>query len=182
MNPNAEPDNVWSIESLLPQVYAELRALAASYLAGERGHTLQPTALVHEAYLKMANGDRRWAGRDHFFAVAATAMRHVLVDHARRRNADKRGGGAVHTCITSAEAFGDAPGPTRELKVLELDELLSLLARADARAAQTAELHLFGGMDHEQVARVLGVSRGVAAADWHFARAWLASKVSGVEA
>lgn len=157
-----------SMEQLLPLVYSELRALAGSYLDDRAAHTLQPTALVHEAFLKMVGSDREWSGRDHFMAVAAIAMRQVLVDHARKRTADKRGGGAVKAAVDVE---------SREVRVLDLDDLLSALAKADPRAARIAEMRLFGGMEHEQVARVLGISRNQVSIDWQFARAWLASKV-----
>ena len=174
----AKPGDQETITRLLPLVYGELRALASSYLEHRPGHTLQPTALVHEAYLKLVGGDRAWSGRDHFFATAALAMRQVLVDHARRRTAGKRGGGAERAAIEVAEIEAGGAS-TRELRVLELDELLTTLGRADARAAKIAELHLFGGMTQEQIAGVLGISRATVVADWQFARAWLASKAGG---
>lgn len=166
-----------SMEQLLPLVYSELRALAGSYLDDRAAHTLQPTALVHEAFLKMVGSDREWSGRDHFMAVAAIAMRQVLVDHARKRTADKRGGGAVKAAVNVESLEESITGTSRELRVLDLDDLLSALAKADPRAARIAEMRLFGGMEHEQVARVLGISRNQVSIDWQFARAWLASKV-----
>ncbi len=179
---SAKPGDDGSVSQLLPMVYAELRALAGSYLQGRPGHTLQPTALVHEAYMKMVSRDRQWSGRDHFVATAARAMRQVLVDHARAKNRDKRGGGLAREPLTIA-TVPDAPGrpgsirgDSRELRVLELDELLTRLARDDERAARVAELRLFGGMEQEQIARVLGVSRMTVTTDWQFARAWLASQ------
>lgn len=175
---HAQPGDQETITRLLPLVYGELRALASSYLEHRPGHTLQPTALVHEAYMKLVGGDRAWSGRDHFFATAALAMRQVLVDHARKRTADKRGGGAARAAIEPLEIEASGTS-TRELRVLELDELLTTLARADARAAKIAELHLFGGMTQEQIGNVLGVSRATVVTDWQFARAWLASKCGG---
>lgn len=177
-----------TVSKLLPVVYAELKALAGSFLQGRPGHTLQPTALVHEAYMKLVAKDREWAGRDHFVATAARAMRQVLVDHARGKNADKRGGGAARADV-NIETVADAPGRargsggagSRELRVLELDDLLTRLAKDDARAARVAEMRLFGGMEQEQIARVLGVSRMTVTTDWQFARAWLASQY-GTEA
>lgn len=175
-NDHQRPLEHSSMEQLLPLVYSELRALAGSYLGRDASHTLQPTALVHEAYVKMANGDNaRWAGKDHFMAVAATAMRQVLVDHSRRKTADKRGGGAPRAAV-SVEGLSDG-SESRELRVLELDELLVQLAKLDERAARVAEMRLFGGMQHDQIARVLGTSRTRATADWQFARAWLASEI-----
>ena len=179
---NAKPGDDDAVAKLLPLVYAELKALAGSYLEGRPGHTLQPTALVHEAYMKMVSRDRQWSGRDHFVATAARAMRQVLVDHARTKNRDKRGGGLARAPLT-IETVADAPGrlgsarsDNRELRVLELDELLTRLAKDDERAARVAEMRLFGGMEQEQIARVLGVSRMTVTTDWQFARAWLASQ------
>lgn len=178
---NAKPGDDASMNELLPLVYEELRALASSYLdrPGDAAHTLQPTALVHEAFLKMVNADRRWSGREHFMAVAAKAMRQVLVDHSRRKSADKRGG--PNRARLSIEHLGADPNTTREVRVVELDDLLKELARADERSARVAEMRLFGGMDQEQIARVLGVSRMTVTTDWQFARAWLASRVNSSE-
>lgn len=168
-----------TIRELLPLVYDELRSLAAHHLSlpGERAHTLQPTALVHEAYLKMGSADKRWSGRDHFMAVATIAMRQVLVDHARRKQADKRGGGMQRVDI-SVDGMGEDAHASREFRVLELHDLLTQLATLDARAAQIAEMRLFGGMSQDQIANVLNVSRVTVTTDWRFARAWLASRVN----
>lgn len=176
---NAQPGDERSMAALLPLVYDELRLLAATYLnRGGPGHTLQPTALVHEAFVKMAGADKAsgWSGRDHFMAVAAKAMRQVLVDHSRAKNADKRGGGAPRANI-SIDGLTAAPNSSREVRVLELDDLLTHLAKADERSARVAEMRLFGGMEQEQIARVLGVSRMTVTTDWQFARAWLATRV-----
>ena len=174
---NAQPGDEHSMAALLPLVYDELRVLAASYLdRGGAGHTLQPTALVHEAFMKMVGSDKGWSGRDHFMAVAAKAMRHVLVDHSRAKKADKRGGGAARADI-SIDGLSAAANSNREMRVLELDDLLTQLAKADERAARVAEMRLFGGMEQEQIARVLGLSRMTVTTDWQFARAWLASRV-----
>lgn len=177
----AQPGDEHSTNSLLPLVYNELKALAANHLAQEsrgRAHTLQPTALVHEAFLKMVGNDKRWSGRDHFMAVAATAMRQVLVDHSRRKNADKRGGGKAAADV-SVEGLGAADKETREVRVVWLDELLTELARSGERVARVAELRLFGGMEQDQIARVLGISRMTVHRDWQIARAWLAGKMQG---
>jgi RNA polymerase sigma-70 factor (ECF subfamily) len=167
-----------SLEALVPVVYSELRALAAHYLHGERAHTLQPTALVHEAFLKMVGSETGWAGKDHFKAVAARAMRQVLVDHARARNTEKRGGGRARASI-SVEEFAGADGleETREMQVEELDQLLTQLAENSPRMAKIAELRLFGGMDAQQIARVSGLSVKTVQRDWQLARAWLGGKV-----
>ncbi len=171
---SASPGDGETATKLFPIVYAELRALASSYLERKPGHTLQPTALVHEAYLKLVGADRAWSGRDHFAATAAKAMRQVLVDHARRKGAMKRGGG-IGRAHLEIEAEIEATDQ-RGMRVLELDVLLTELAQADARAAQVAEMRLFGGMNQDQIALVLGVSRKTITLDWRFARAWLAGK------
>lgn len=183
---NAQPGDQRSMEMLVPLVYEELKMLAAHQLerAGNhaRAHTLQPTALVHEAFLKLVGGDRAWSGRDHFMAVAAKAMRQVLVDHARRKFADKRGGGARRADVSIDGLSHDANPPgAREVRVVELDDLLTELARSSERAAQIAEMRLFGGMEQEQIARVLGVARMTVHRDWLVARAWLAAKMQDVE-
>ena len=178
---NATPGDERSMEALLPVVYAELRAIAGSYLQGNAAHTLQPTALVNEAFLKMVGSDKQWSGRDHFMAVAAKAMRQVLVDHARKKSAGKRGGvdgKRAPRADVSIEGIADA-NSTREMRVMDLDELLTELAKADPRAARGAEMRLFGGMEQDQIARVLGISRTLVTTDWQFARAWLASKYTG---
>jgi len=159
---------------LLDAVYQELRGLADQYLARERAdHTLQPTALVHEAYLRITNrkdGDKpEWADRNHFFATAARAMRNVLVDHARTKQRDKRGGGWKRVELDEDLAFAD--GETLDLVVL--DRLLNELAELSPRQAEIIELRFFGGLEVSAVAELLGVSEGTVARDWRFARAWL---------
>lgn len=165
---------------LLPIVYRELRMLAGSYLKSDPHHTLQPTALVHEAYIKIQSGKSVQLDKSHFIATAAVAMRQILVDHARAKNAIKRGGTAARAeiALELLEAEHDT-GSTREMRVLELDELLSKLATVDSRASRVAELRLFGGMEQSQIALVLGVSRSTVANDWAFARAWLSSEAEG---
>jgi len=178
----AQPGDERTMAALLPLVYSELKMLAARQLEREDGrgkaHTLQPTALVHEAFLKMVGNDKGWSGRDHFMAVAATAMRQVLVDHSRRKNADKRGGGAARADISlEGLSASDSGSLTREMRVVELDALLTELARSSQRAARVAEMRLFGGMESDQIARVLGISRMTIHRDWQVARAWLAAKM-----
>jgi len=178
---NAAAGDERSMAELLPLVYAELKALAGSYLnkhREERSHTLQPTALVHEAFLKMVGAEKKggW-GREHFMAVAATAMRQVLVDHARRRGADKRGGAHAGERVSISGVAG-TESATQEMQILELHELLAELARLNARAARVAEMRLFGGMTPEQMAQVIGVSRMTIDRDWELARAWLAGKMT----
>jgi RNA polymerase sigma factor (TIGR02999 family) len=157
---------------LLPLVYAELRDLAAARLAGERaGHTLDATALVHEAYLRLVGGGQTdgWDHRGHFFAAAAEAMRRVLVNHARDRGRAKRGGGRHRIeLLDQAAALVEDPA-----LVLSLDELLTRLGAEDVAAAQIAHLHLFGGLRVEEAGTVAGVSRPVAYRNWKYARAWL---------
>src|SRR5688572_32727921 len=164
-------------DGTLPIVYAELRRLAASYLRRERpGHTLQPTALVHEAYMRLL--DQRqidWTNRAQFMGLAAVMMRRVLVNHARDRVADKRGGGAEHVPLTLAgEGIGAA-----EVNLLDLHDALDGLAEVDQRKAQIVELKFFGGLTTEEIAGTLQVSAATVERDWKFARAWLYRAVSG---
>lgn len=159
---------------LLPEVYGELRQLAAAYLDRERqGHTLQPTALVHEAYLRLGRGSQPWNGSVHLLAAAAVAMRHVLVDYARMRSAAKR-----ELQVTRVDLpTGGGPAPAREVEVLELDDLLVRLRQLDERKARVVELRFFAGMTNDQIAEVLGVARSTVAEDWVVARAWLATQL-----
>lgn len=166
-------------DRLLPIVYAELRRLAASYLRRERpGHTLQPTALVHEAYVRLI--DQRqidWSNRAQFMGLAAVMMRRILVNHARDRVADKRGGGAEHVPLTLA---GEGIG-TFEVNILDLHDALTDLGESDPRKAQIVELKFFGGLTTEEIAETLGVSVATVERDWKFARAWLYRVVSGAK-
>lgn len=159
-------------EQLLPLVYDELRRLAAGYLDQEKpGHTLQPTALVHEAYLRMVGGeaDARWQGRAHFLATAALAMRHILIDNARKKRCDKRGGDRRRV-----ELADQADSSQQETdRLLALDEALTRLTAADPLAAQLVQLHTFGGLSVEEAGQHLGLSRAAAYRQWAFARAWL---------
>ena len=164
-------------DGLLPIVYAELRRLAASYLRRERpGHTLQPTALVHEAYVRLI--DQRqidWSNRAQFMGLAAVMMRRILVNHARDRVADKRGGGAEHVPLTLA---GEGIGAF-EVNLLDLHEALNELGETDPRKAHIVELKFFGGLTTEEIAETIGVSVATVERDWKFARAWLYRVVSG---
>jgi len=156
-------------EQLLPLVYDELRKLAAAKLAAEAsGHTLNATALVHEAYLRLV-GDQHFDDRGHFFAAAAEAMRRILVNHARDRKRLKRSGGRRRLELL------DQVGSLAEDAdlVLSLDELLTRLGEEDAAAAQVAQLRLFGGLSVEEAGAALGLSRAVAYRNWKYARAWL---------
>jgi RNA polymerase sigma factor (TIGR02999 family) len=157
---------------LMPVVYGELRRLAARAMRGERGdHTLQPTALVHEAYLRLAAGARpEWRDRVHFYAVAARTMRRVLVDHARRQRAARRGGGAP--TVTLADGAAASP-PPRPVDLLDLDDALEALARHDERKARVVEMRYFAGLTEAETADALGVSEPTVRLDARLARAWL---------
>jgi RNA polymerase sigma factor (TIGR02999 family) len=156
-------------------VYRELRGLAAAYLRRERpGHTLQPTALVHEAYLKLVDQTRlEPQNRAHFFAIAANLMRQILVNHARQRGAQKRGGG--NKVVLEDDAAAVAP---REVDLLALDEALDALSRLDARQSRIVELRFFAGLTEEEIAKVLGVSEITVKRDWRLARAALYQHLS----
>jgi RNA polymerase sigma factor (TIGR02999 family) len=157
---------------LLPQVYAELRRLAAAKMVGEPdGHSLDATALVHEVYLRLG-GDRSFESRSHFLRAAAQAMRRILVDHARARRAEKRGGDHKRVSADDLEA------PQRAADLLDLDEALNRLAGEDALAAQVVELHHFAGLPHEEVAQALGTTVYLARQKWNFARAWLKAELA----
>jgi RNA polymerase sigma factor (TIGR02999 family) len=159
-------------EELLPVLYDELRALAASYMAQlSPGQTLQPTALVHEAYLRLiGNGDPGWEGRRHFFGAAARAMRQVLVDDARRKNAIKRGGGRTRVAIEGVALAGGA----RAEDLIALDEAFSFLEARDEIAARVAHLKLFVGFTTAETADLLGLSTRTVEREWAFARSVLA--------
>lgn len=160
-----------AFEELMPIVYGELRRLANHYLQGERGgHTLQSTALVHEAYLRLVSAkDLQWQGRAHFFAVAAQSMRRILVDHARQRQAGKRGSGAQKAPLEEALTVPVHPG----LDVAALDESLNSLAAFDPRKSRVVELRFFGGLSTSEIAEVLGISPAAVRNDWVVAKAWL---------
>jgi len=160
-----------ALDKLTPLVYDELRLLAARQFRGERpGHTLQSTALVHEAYLKLIDQQRvQWQDRDHFFAVAAQVIRHILVSHARARNASKRGGGK--TMLAFDESLGVAGG--RETDLIALEDALEELSRIDPQQGRIVELRFYGGLSIEGTAKVLGISAATVKRDWNVAKAWL---------
>lgn len=165
-----------ALEHLIPLVYDELRRLASGYMRRERaGHTLQTTALVHEAYLRLAGQpDLDWKNRAHFFAVAARVMRRILIDHARTQHYAKRGGGAVKLSLDEAATLSDE----RAAELVALDEALNELAKLDARQSQIVELRFFGGLTLAETAEVLKISIDTVARDWNLARAWLHRQVS----
>jgi RNA polymerase sigma-70 factor (ECF subfamily) len=160
-----------AVKRLMPLVYDELRALAESYLRQERpDHTLQATALVHEAYVRLIKQeDVEWQNRAHFFGVAAQAIRRILVDHARGHKRAKRGGDRQRLHLEEDIALSDAP----DLDLLALDEAMEKLAAFHERAAHVVELRFFGGLNREEVAEFLGISLRTVADDWRLARAWL---------
>jgi RNA polymerase sigma factor (TIGR02999 family) len=173
--------NEHAAAELLPLVYDELRALAQRQLRQERpDHTLQPTALVHEAYLRLIGGSEvQPEDRNHFFALAAQAIRRVLVDHARARGRCKRGGGRAR--VPLEEIAPPMAPPDTDLDLLALDEALSRLAEVHPRCARVVELRYFGGCTKEEVAQLLDVSSGTVERDWRIARGWLFRALSSDE-
>ncbi len=162
----------------MPVVYDELRRIARRCLAGQRSsHTLQPTALVHEAYLRLARHDSvDWQDRAHFFAMAAQMMRQILVDHARKRAAAKRGGNSPTLIITSDDAaVVQAPA----LDLLVLDDAMQRLASLDSRQSQIVELRFFGGLSIEETAQVMKISPATTKREWSTARIWLHNAMTG---
>ena len=171
-----------AVEQLLALVYDELRKLAAQRLAREKpGQTLQATALVHEAYLKLVGSDpeKPWDGRGHFFAAAAEAMRRILIDRARDRIRLKRGGGARRERVDLGVLVSDDASPD---ELIDLDEALTRLSSVDDRAARLVKLRLFAGLSIDEAASALGIVRRTAQRDWSFARAWLFEQLSPPEA
>jgi len=162
-----------ALERLLPVIYQELRALAA-HVSRDPHHTLQPTALVHEAYVRLARQDGEWTDRKHFFHVAAKAIRQVLIDHARREDAVKRGGQRER--LTFADGLTDGPA---ELDLVDFNDALTVLESRDPRQARVVELRFIVGMTIEETAEVLGVSPRTVNVDWHMARAWLRRELCG---
>ena len=174
-----EGDNA-VLDALLPAVYDELRRLAANYLRRERvGHTLQPTALVHEAYIRLVDQTRvEWQNRAHFFGVAAQMMRRILVDHARAQQAEKRGGDAQKLSLDENIDVS----AMRPSELVALDEALERLAELDPQKSRLVELRFFGGLSVEETAEVLGVSAPTVKRQWRMAKAWLYGQVKPSEA
>lgn len=164
-----------AVNQLFPLIYSELRALAAALLDSPNpAHTLQPTALVHEAYLRMARAeDDEYRNRGHFMAVAAKAMRQILVDHSRRRTAAKRGRGERGLTIDDVDAAFEQP----RTSLVDLDEAMHQLAALDERKGRVAEMRVFAGMELAAIADALGVSRSTVVDDWTIARAWLRAQL-----
>jgi RNA polymerase sigma factor (TIGR02999 family) len=160
-----------ALAELTPLVYEELRRLAHREMGGERpGHTLQTTALVNEAYLRLADQKNpRWQNRAHFFAVAARAMRRILVNYARSQRAQKRGGGAAKVDLEEAALVS----PEESKEIIDLHEALEKLATFDSRKAEVVELKYFGGLNYDEMAEVLKISAMTVRRDWRFAKAWL---------
>ncbi len=162
-----------SLEKLFPLVYDELRVLAAAIFRGElrSDHTLQPTALVHEAYLRLV-GDFdgiSWENRAHFFGIAARSMRQILVSHAIAHNAQKRGGGQTMMALDDAVSFFQ----TKDVEIISLDESMERLAAIDVRAAEIVELRFFGGLTIDEVAKIMDISNATVKREWEMAKAWL---------
>jgi RNA polymerase sigma factor (TIGR02999 family) len=167
-------------DEMLPLVYEELRRIAAAYMGGERrGHTLQPTALVHEAYLRLVDQRRvDWRNRAQFVGLAATMMRRILLNHARDRAAAKRGGDAVRVSVSLADDVAAQP----ELDLVSLHDALDRLASLDSRKEQVVELKFFGGLTTPEIAELLRLSPATIERDWTFARAWLCDALLGGDA
>jgi len=162
-----------ALDALVPVVYKELHRLAHCELRKERpGHTLQSTALVHEAYFRLVGQTLpQWESRTHFFAIAAQLMRQILVDYARRHRAEKRGGAAGTLSLDDAGLMEKGKGP--DMDVVALDDALKTMARVDARKVQVVEMRFFGGLSFEEIANVLRISVNTVSRDWSTARAWL---------
>jgi RNA polymerase sigma factor (TIGR02999 family) len=168
--------NQAALDKLYPLVYNELRRLAHGYLRRERkGHTLQTTALINEAYLRLVDQKYvHWANRSHFFGISAQIMRRILIDHARRYDYAKRGGGAQRISLDEVAVVAKE----RARSLLMLDEALKSLAEIDPRRSEVVELRYFGGLNNEEIARVLKISENTVTRDWNMARAWLYQELS----
>jgi RNA polymerase sigma factor (TIGR02999 family) len=167
--------NQSALDELYPLVYDELHRLARRYMSRERkGHTLQTTALINEAYVRLVDQKNvHWANRSHFFAISAQIMRRIMIDHARRHGYAKRGGGAQQVSLEEAAIITN-----RGAELLRLDEALKTLAEMDSRRSQVVELRYFGGLNNEEIAGVLNVSENTVTRDWNMARAWLYQQLS----
>lgn len=166
-----------SLDQLMPVVYDELRRQAARYLRREKaGHTLQTTALIHEAYVRLVDQrNMQWQNRAHFFGIAAQMMRRILVDHARSKKRAKRGGSDIRVSLGDAEVAAK----DQELDVVALDEALERLALIDKQQSRVVELRFFSGLSVEETAEVMGISKSTVKRDWSVAKAWLHRELSG---
>jgi RNA polymerase sigma factor (TIGR02999 family) len=166
-----------ALDDLMPIVYADLRRMAAGHMRREAAdHALQPTGLVHEAYVRLVDQKQvKWRNRAHFFGVAAGLMRRILVDHARKRRAGKRGGGWERVTLAGHEAATDGP---KEIDVLALDEALERLAQFDPQQERIVELRYFGGLTIDETAEVVGISAATVVREWTIAKAWLRADLS----
>ncbi len=175
LNELTDTDDATAIARLLPQVYQELRALSESYLRGERpNHTLQATALVHEAYVRLAGGDRQWADRAHFFRAAAKTMRHILLKHAEKHRAEKRGSGGRGVSLSDTQVACDG----LDLEILALDEAMRKLEELDMEKARVVELRFYAGCTIDETAETLGISTATVERHWRFSRAWLRGELT----
>ena len=169
--------NQAALDELYPLGYYELHRLARRYMSRERkGHTLQTTALINEAYVRLVDQKNvQWANRSHFFAISAQIMRRILIDHARRHAYAKRGGGAQQVSLEEAATVA----PDLGLELIRLDEALKTLAEMDPRRSQVVEMRYFGGLNNEEIAGVLQISENTVTRDWNMARAWLYQQLTG---
>ena len=173
-----QPGSSPELDRLFADLYTELRAAAARYMRSERdGHTLRPTALVNEAYLRLSEHRSAWESHEQFLAAAASTMRRVLVDHARRRGAARRGHGERPVTLTVSSGPSSAP---LEIDVLALNQALIDFAREDERSARVVELRFFGGLTNDEAARVLEISPASVKRDWAFAKAWLLRRLEPI--
>lgn len=166
-----------ALDELLPIVYSELRRIARNQMRWQAsGHTLQTTELIHEAYLKLSKQDEhKWNNREHFFGVAAKAMRHILVDYARKKNREKRGGNQIQVTLDDQSAADS----NQSVQIIALDEALQKLAETDKRKVEIVEMKYFGGMTFDEISNALDVSTKTIQRDWRFARMWLLREIQG---
>lgn len=167
------------VDQLVEETYAELKRLANHYVHRDRNASVQATELVHDAYLRLSKSTPAWKDRTHFIAIAAISMRRLLVERARARGADKRGGGQVR--VTLDDSLFAPAGPEQDLDLIALDGALERLAALDAQQARIVELRYFGGMSVPETAEALGVSEATVKRHWTFARAWLLRELQGAE-
>ena len=168
--------NELALEQLMPLVYDELRRMAKNYMRRQNsGHTFQTTELIHEAFLKLAaRDDQKWENRAHFFGVAAKAMRHILVDYARSKHRQKRGGWQEKVSLSEDNLLSDS----RSNEIVALDDALNLLAELDERKSRVVEMKFFGGLKVDEIARVLKISPETVKRDWSFSKSWLLRELS----